>query len=79
LLLLIAHGRRRNLRRHAGFFQSRIRGHEAHFIHANAPGIRDCGFQLFGKFSGLCFSGGKRVDKSGEFSFRDLLCELHAR
>jgi len=49
LILLVAQGCRRKLRRHAGFFQSRIRGHEAHFIDANALGIRDCGFQLFGK------------------------------
>jgi hypothetical protein len=78
LILLVAHGCSRDLGGHAGFLQPGIGGHEADFVHTNASGIGNRGFQLFGKFGRLCFSGGKGVDKSGEFRFGHLLGELHA-
>jgi hypothetical protein len=77
LILLVSHGGSRNLGGHAGFFQPGIRCNETNFIHANTPSIRNCRFQLFGKFSGFCFARGKCVDKLGELSLGDLLGELH--
>jgi hypothetical protein len=78
LILPVPHGRSSNLRGHAGFFQPGIRGHETDFIYTDAPGIGNRRFQLFGKLGRLGLSGGKRVDKFGEFRLRHLLVELHA-
>jgi len=78
LILLVSQGSSGNLRSHAGFLKPGIGGYETNFIHANAMGIRDCLFQLFGKFCRLCLSSGKRVYKFSELSFGHLLGELHA-
>jgi hypothetical protein len=63
LVLVFAERGGRKLCGHAGIFQTRVRRDKADLIQAYALGAGECGFQLYGKFRGLCFACRKRTGK----------------
>jgi hypothetical protein len=77
-VVILAEGSNRQLGSHAGLFKSRIGGHKANFIDADALGSCKGGLQLESKFRRFGFAGGKGARKAPKLFFRHAREELHA-